>query len=107
MEGIINYGIPNGLYFGVIYRRNWSYYNQKDSFSSRKKIDNLEFLFSTGFQYEGDNTLCYCRGEVNEEDYTDYRVGECVIIEFENNKIKNWKLWRDSEYYNKDFEYYQ
>ena len=72
MEGIINYGIPNGLYFGVIYRRNWSYYNQKDSFSSRKKIDNLEFLFSTGFQYEGDNTLCYCRGEVNEEDYTDF-----------------------------------
>lgn len=107
MESIVNYDIPDGLYFGVINRRNWSYYNSKDGFSSRKKIDNLEFLFSTGFQYEGEYILCYCRGEVNEEDYTDYRVGECVMIEIENKKIKNWKLWRDSEYYNKNFEYYQ
>ena len=29
------------------------------------------------------------------------------MIEIENKKIKNWKPWRDSEYYNKDFEYYQ
>lgn len=106
MEGIINYDIPDGLYFGVINRRNWSYHWQ-DGFNSRERIDSLEFIFSIGLMHEGEYTLCACREELDKEDYTDYRVGDPVIIKFENKKVKEWTLWRNSEYYNQWFEYYQ
>ena len=104
MEGIINYDIPDGLYFGVINRKSWLYH--QDGINARERIDSLEFIFSTGFMYEGEYTLCACREELDKEDYTDYRVGDPVIIKFENKKVKEWALWRNSEYYNRDFEYY-
>ena len=106
MESIVNYNIPDGLYFGVINRRNWLYHWQ-DGFNSRERIESLEFIFSTGIMYEGEYILYACCEELDKEDYTDYRVGDPVIIKFENKKVKEWKLWRDSEYYNRDFEYYQ
>ena len=105
MEGIINYDIPDGLYFGVINRKSWLYH--QDGINARERIDSLEFIFSTGYMYEGEYTLCACREELDKEDYTDYRVGDPVIIKFENKKVKEWALWRNSEYYNRDFEYYQ
>lgn len=106
MNDFKDYVIPDGLYFGVINRKNWLYHWQ-DGISSRERIDNLEFIFSTGLMYEGEYILCACCEELDKEDYTDYRVGDPVIIKFENKKVKEWKLWRDSEYYNRDFEYYQ
>ena len=106
MNEFKDYVIPNGLYFGVINRRNWLYCWQ-DGISSREKIDNLEFIFSTGLMHEGEYILCACCEELDKEDYTDYRVGDPVIIKFENKKVKEWTLWKNSEYYNKNFEYYQ
>lgn len=105
MEGIVNYDAPDGLYFGVINKRNWLYY--QDEINTRERIDSLEFIFSTGFIHEGEYTLCACCEGLDKEDYTDYRVGDPVIIKFENKKVKEWALWRNSEYYNRDFEYYQ
>lgn len=105
MESIVNYDIPDGLYFGVINRRNWIYH--QDRINTRERIDSLEFIFSTGLMYEGEYTLCACCEGLDKEDYTDYRVGDPVIIKFENKKVKEWVLWRNSEYYNRDFEYYQ
>lgn len=105
MESIVNYDIPDGLYFGVINRRNWLYH--QDRINTRERIDSLEFIFSTGLMYEGEYTLCACCEGLDKEDYTDYRVGDPVIIKFENKKVKEWVLWRNSEYYNRDFKYYQ
>ena len=105
MESIVNYDIPDGLYFGVINRRNWLYH--QDGINTRERIDSLEFIFSTGLMHEGEYTLCACCEGLDKEDYTDYRVGDPVIIKFENKKVKEWTLWRNSEYYNRDFEYYQ
>ena len=105
MESIVNYDIPDGLYFGVINRRNWLYH--QDRINTRERIDSLEFIFSTGLMYEGEYTLCACCEGLDKEDYTDYRVGDPVIIKFENKKVKEWALWRNGEYYNRDFEYYQ
>ena len=99
-----NYMIPDGLYTGVITRRTWRYW---ENTFARTQLDGIEILFACGFKNEDENMLCSAYGKVEEEDYTDYRVGECVILEIENQKIKKWKLWRDSEYYNRDFEYYQ
>ena len=99
-----NYMIPDGLYTGVITRRTWRYW---ENTFARTQLDRVEILFACGFKNEDENMLCSAYGKVEEEDYTDYRVGECVILEIENQKIKKWKLWRDSEYYNRDFEYYQ
>lgn len=106
MNEFKDYDIPDGLYFGVINRRNWLY-RWQDGISSRERIDNLEFIFSTGLMHEGEYVLCACCEELDKEDYTDYRVGDPVIIKFENKKVKEWALWRNSEYYNRDFEYYQ
>ena len=105
MESIINYDTPDGLYFGVINRRNWLYH--QDRINARERIDSLEFIFSTGLMYEGEYTLCACCEGLDKEDYTAYRVGDPVLIKFENKKVKEWALWRNSEYYNRDFEYYQ
>jgi hypothetical protein len=99
-----NYTIPDGLYTGVITRRTWRYW---ENTFSRTQLDGVEILFACGFKNKDENMLCSAYGKVEEEDYTDYRVGECVILEIENQKVKKWKLWRDSEYYNRDFEYYQ
>ena len=105
MNEFKDYDIPDGLYFGVINRRNWLYH--QDGINARDRIDSLEFIFSTGLMYEGEYTLCACCEGLDKEDYTDYRVGDPVIIKFENNKVKEWTLWRNSEYYNKWFEYFQ
>ena len=105
MNEFKDYVIPDGLYFGVINRRNWLYH--QDGTNARERIDSLEFIFSTGLMHEGEYTLCACCEGLDKEDYTDYRVGDPVIIKFENKKVKEWTLWRNSEYYNRDFEYYQ
>jgi hypothetical protein len=101
-----NYTIPDGLYTGVIARRIWKYWENID-IPARKQLDGVEIFFSCGFKNEDENILRLAYGKIEEEDYTDYRVGECVILEIENQKVKEWKLWKDSEYYNRDFEYYQ
>jgi hypothetical protein len=105
MNEFKDYDIPDGLYFGVINRKIWLYH--QDGFNLRERIDSLEFIFSTGLMHEGEYILCACHEKLDKEDYTDYRVGDPVIIKFENKKVKEWALWRNSEYYNRDFEYYQ
>lgn len=106
MNEFKDYVIPDGLYTGVITHRIWSYW-ENTNIPMRKQLDGIEILFSCGFKNKDENILCSAYGEIEEEDYTDYRIGECVILEIENQKVKEWKLWRDSEYYNRDFEYYQ
>ena len=100
-----NYTIPDGLYTGVISRRIWKYWEELPDI--RKQLENLEIFFLAGFQENNGNlagTVCV---NVEEEDYTDYRVGDCIVLEIENQKVKSWELWRDTEYYNEWFEYLQ
>ncbi len=100
-----NYTIPDGIYTGVISRRIWKYWEECPGM--RKHLENLEVFFLAGFKENNENLASVVCVGIEEEDYTDYRVGDCVVLEIENQKVKNWELWRDTEHYNKWFEYLQ
>lgn len=100
-----NYTIPDGLYTGVILRRIWKYWEEHPAM--RKQLENLEVFFLAGFKENNENLASVVCVNIKEEDYTDYRIGDCVVLEIENQKVKSWELWRDTEYYNKWFEYLQ
>ena len=105
MDEFKDYVIPDGLYTGVILRRIWKYWEEHPTM--RKQLENLEVFFLAGFKENNENLASAVCVNIKEEDYTDYRVGDCVVLEIENQKVKSWELWRDSEHYNKWFEYLQ
>lgn len=88
MEKYQEYKLPDGLYTGVISRRIWKYWEECPGM--REQLENLEVFFLAGFKENNENLAGLVCVGVEEEDYTDYRVGDCVI--FWNRKSKSKKL---------------
>ena len=87
----------DGLYIGIV-RDLCNTYNK----DTKEILFSLSILFFTGRADENGNSLPYeVSVAIGENDYTNYEIGNYILMEIEDDTIKKWKLFREGDVFQK------
>lgn len=87
----------NGLHIGIVQDLLFAYDENQN-----KELFAISIAFLTGEVNESGSPLPYGVGvKIDREDHSNYKVGDYMLVEIENELAKKWKLFREGDIFQK------